>query len=339
MPGVLRDLKRWVPAHLLCAQICPGHRPRQARAHPLAAHCLPACQRQSAASSFISPAAAVAAWACLGGSLSPCPGPHMTATALVSLPPRSPTAPAQTTNTLPPPPPPPPSPPLHNKTPLLPTLPCSFLGIHPELPDSDLGMRNTREYHLRQKGSLDKGQEVRSVLSGASPARQKASSHSAWGAPPEGLPTPACPSHVPLLRSQHACATCLHPALLRRPSSVCCAHTVCAPSKRRGRQGWRRGGPARAVAHEHAARTLLRHRLSVQACPEQQRGPPAAISPRPRPHPTTTTPTQTHTARRFTPSVCPQADGWPMKMWQYEALVAQVRPDAQRCAAAACWPC
>ncbi|KAL4418907.1 hypothetical protein ABPG77_004060 [Micractinium sp. CCAP 211/92] len=36
----------------------------------------------------------------------------------------------------------------------------SYLGIDPQLPDSDLGMRNTREYHLRQKGALDKGQEA-----------------------------------------------------------------------------------------------------------------------------------------------------------------------------------
>lgn len=42
-----------------------------------------------------------------------------------------------------------------------PHLPRSYLGIDSQLPDSDLGMRNTREYHLRQKGALDKGQEVR----------------------------------------------------------------------------------------------------------------------------------------------------------------------------------
>lgn len=26
----------------------------------------------------------------------------------------------------------------------------------------------------------------------------------------------------------------------------------------------------------------------------------------------------------------PQADGWPMQRWQYEALVKLVRPDAQK---------
>lgn len=36
----------------------------------------------------------------------------------------------------------------------------SYLGVDPQLPDSDLGMRNTREYHLRQKGALVKGEEA-----------------------------------------------------------------------------------------------------------------------------------------------------------------------------------
>ena len=37
----------------------------------------------------------------------------------------------------------------------------SFLKVHPHLPSSDLGLRNTREEHLERKGRLEDGQEVR----------------------------------------------------------------------------------------------------------------------------------------------------------------------------------